>query len=130
MATREGGLGGKGKMNNCSYFGFFDVNKNEGEERTNCSSSFTGALTTLSVRVRPANTRLHCFQLLVSWIFEHAVVHRPSACPPAPSCPRPACGCMQTNCTYSVLSILASCPLHIIGTRNKGHRCGPDEYKI
>lgn len=84
----------------------------------------------LSVHMRTANTRLRGFQLHVSWIFEHAIMHRPSACPPTPSHPRPKCECMQTNCTYSILQILASRPLHIIGTRNKGHRCGPGEYKI
>lgn len=71
----------------------------------------------LSARMRPAGTRLRCSQSLLSQIFEHAVMPRPSACPPTPPCSRPAC---ITNGTYSILSVLASRPLllWVLGTRD------------
>lgn len=84
----------------------------------------------LSVCLRPASTHLRWFQLLISWIFEHVVTHRPSACPPTLSCSRPACRCMQTKLHILHSLCISITSIIIIGTRNKGHRCGPDEYKI
>ena len=130
VATREGGLGGTVKMNNCSYFSFIYINKNEGEEIIDISSSFTGPLTTISLQVE---TCKHMFTLLSVTCLMNIGAHGRTqtwSLSSNPITPQTCAWVHADTCTYSVLHILASCALHIISIRSKRHRCGPGKHKI